>query len=132
MKNIVVKWFVVESVPFPEETGLNRGWGNGYIAVPQDSPFWGLDYGDESFWDIEIHGGFTFGSKMDYKKFDKSVFWSSIIKKEDIEGWWVFGFDTAHCSDTLEKWPKIEVIKHTLKIRAEIIKRTKIALENGS
>lgn len=53
-------------------------WGaiNGYVHVPDDHPWFGLDYDSV---DVEVHGGLTFGG---------------------ASGW--FGFDTLHSGDV---WP---------------------------
>lgn len=55
----------------------------GYVGVPKGHRFWGMDY-DEGEPDLmaisrEVHGGLTFASGEN--------------------GWWFFGFDTAHADD---------------------------------
>jgi hypothetical protein len=56
----------------------------GYVGVPKENRFWGMDY-DEEDRDLiaisrEVHGGLTFASG-------------------EKDGWWYFGFDTAHLDD---------------------------------
>ena len=55
----------------------------GYVGVPKENRFWGMDYDaqDDDLIDIsrEVHGGLTFASGE--------------------KGWWFFGFDTAHADD---------------------------------
>ena len=33
---------------------------------------------------------------------------------------WAFGFDTAHCTDSLEKWPKEAVMAETMRLKDQI------------
>lgn len=75
---------------------LQRGWGNGYVAVPPTHPAYKIDYDNV---DIDIHGGLTYsqhGNGIDVPK-----------------DWWVFGFDTAHYMDNLDRWPKEAVEAET-------------------
>ena len=76
-------------------TGLNHGWGNGYVVIPKGHPLFKMEYDeiDEEV-NIRIHGGLTFSGPM---------------KGHD----WVIGFDTAHLGDTQEKWTKEAVQKET-------------------
>ncbi len=54
---------------------------NGYVSLPPDHPWHGLDYEDIP---MDIHGGLTYS---------------------DIEGArWVIGFDTCHWGDTAQRW----------------------------
>lgn len=36
------------------------GWGNGYVAIPEGHPAYGLDYDNDIFNSISIHGGLTY------------------------------------------------------------------------
>jgi hypothetical protein len=48
-----------------------------------------------------------------------------MIKREDIEfldgevpeGYWIFGFDTCHALDSLERWPRERVIGETMRLK---------------
>lgn len=55
---------------------------NGYVGVQPGHPTYGNGYDDM---DIEVHGGLTFASEGDGKRWAK--------------GRWWFGFDTAHSCD---------------------------------
>ena len=59
----------------------------GYVGVPKENRFWGMDYDaqDDDLISIsrEVHGGLTFASGE--------------------KGWWFFGFDTAHINDFAPK-----------------------------
>ena len=80
---------------------FNRGWGNGYVLVPEGHKFHDKRYDDI---DVDVHGGLTF---------------SEHIPEGDDFGWrpgyWV-GFDTAHTGDNKEKWTKSEVLKETISL----------------
>jgi hypothetical protein len=59
----------------------------GYVGIPKENRFWGMDYDaeDDDLIAIsrEVHGGLTFASGE--------------------KGWWYFGFDTAHADDFAPK-----------------------------
>lgn len=78
------------------------GWGNGYVAVPQGHPFYGVHFKNAIF-EIEEHFGLTY-SELNGK-------------------YWVLGFDTGHVGDTLKIWPMERVIEETRKLLAYIIQR---------
>jgi hypothetical protein len=55
----------------------------GYVGVPKENRFWGIEYNSDSeLRDIShnVHGGLTYSEQGD-------------------DGWWYFGFDTAHADD---------------------------------
>lgn len=52
----------------------------GYVGVPKESKFFGVDYDNSEFNDLEVYGGLTYA-------------------QQDDDGWWYFGFDTAHADD---------------------------------
>jgi len=56
----------------------------GYVGIPKGHTFWGEDYngGNDEMDAIQddVHGGLTYS-------------------QADKDGWWYFGFDTAHSSD---------------------------------
>ena len=60
----------------------------GYVGVPKENKFWGMSYDalDSDLMAIsrDVHGGFTYSAKGD-------------------DGWWYFGFDTAHAEDFAPK-----------------------------
>jgi hypothetical protein len=78
-----------------------RGWGNGYVLVPEGHKFHGKHYYDI---DVNVHGGLTFGE---------------VIDEGDDFGWrpghWI-GFDTAHDGDNKTFWTKLEVLKETISL----------------
>ena len=76
---------------------LERGWGNGYVALPSTHPFYGLDY-NELNEHIDVHGGLTYSKSYTY---------------ED-EVYWLIGFDTMHGFDDPIRSDKEFVINETL------------------
>jgi len=80
---------------------FNRGWGNGYVLIPEGHEFYGKRYDDI---DVDVHGGLTF---------------AEFIPEGDDFGWrpgyWI-GFDTAHTGDNKEEWTKSEVFKETISL----------------
>lgn len=92
--------FTIYVAPFdtpvlPNKYKFEKGWGNGYVKLPPDHKWWGLKYEDI---DVDVHGGLTYGS----------------MDKDDIN--YVIGFDAAHYGDSLERWPKEEVERETLRL----------------
>ena len=67
----------------------NEGTGTlcGYVGIPKEHRFWGVGYdSDEEIHAIaeDVHGGLTYSQQGD-------------------DGWWFFGFDTAHTEDFAPK-----------------------------
>jgi len=59
----------------------------GYVGIPKEHRFWGVNYdGHRELEDIadNVHGGLTYSQQGD-------------------DGWWYFGFDTAHADDFAPK-----------------------------
>lgn len=112
-------WYVIEndawipvSTVIPVKL-LERGWGNGYVAVPPSHCIHKVDY-DRLYYlledkpnQISIHGGLTY-----------SNFGDGVHAPKD---WWVFGFDTLHFADTIEKWPKEAVIEETMNLFWQLV-----------
>ena len=57
----------------------------GYVGVPQNHPFYGKDFIDEAFCELDVHGGITFAEKGDGDTWKRGL-------------WWI-GFDCAHEGD---------------------------------
>lgn len=75
-----------------------HGWGNGYVHLPKGHKYFGIDANDIPY---EVHGGLTFA--------------------DEIDGYWVIGFDTCHYGDTLEKWPKKAVWEETQRLLRQAV-----------
>lgn len=86
------------------------GYGNGYVVLPPEHPYHGIDYDDIP---VHVHGGLTFGEYAD------NLNWQEL--DESDKGGWVIGFDTAHIGDDLEKWPdKQSVLKETAELKDQL------------
>jgi hypothetical protein len=59
-----------------------HGWGNGYIGVPPEHPWFGKNYNDI---ECNCHGGLTYSADH--------------VPKEKPDGHWWLGFDTCHLYD---------------------------------
>lgn len=71
----------------------DRGWGNGYVIVSKNHPWYGLHY-DKI--DAEIHGGLTFAG----------VNISGQPQESKTTDAWIVGFDTGHSTDNINNCPK--------------------------
>jgi len=82
-----IEYFIKERV-FPAEISIliERGWGNGYVRIDNNHEFYGLGYDEISVW---IHGGLTYGTNG------------------------VYGFDTAHYGDNIDRWNEDRVLDET-------------------
>ena len=89
-------------------SGMNHGWGNGYVVIFKGHPMYGKHY-DEV--EVDVHGGLTFsGCANDFPG-----------TTEEMKDGWVFGFDTAHYSDDMERWPKEAVKRETENLKSQFI-----------
>jgi hypothetical protein len=96
-------------------SGVNKGWGNGYVALPRRHPYFGLGY-DEINEKLEhyVHGGLTFS-----KSSDDIQDWEQVAGMSDM---WIIGWDTAHWRDTIEEWPRERVLKENQILSVYLVK----------
>jgi hypothetical protein len=88
---------------------IDFGWGNGYVALPEGHPCFGLDYTDiHEKYDIEVNGGLTFACHSDSLK-------DGAFENFPEGNWWVVGFDTAHSWDSIAMWPTKESVEFETK-----------------
>lgn len=73
--------------------GLEMGHRCGYIEIPKDHKYYGVEYDDIN---VDVHGGWTY-SEYTYNNYPI---------ESDINAWWI-GFDCAHWNDAKD----IELIK---------------------
>ena len=83
---------------------LEKGWGNGYVRIPEGHPYYEKTYDDIP---VSVHGGLTFSDHI----FEDNKYFS--------DGYWV-GFDTAHYGDDLQRWPVDRVMEETIYLFKEI------------
>jgi len=108
-----MKWYVIKSPQWKGGDGfpvMKKGWGNGYVAVPPTHPLYLGDVTQKKIslvQSLDINGGIT------YSDFGNGQY--------APKGWWVFGFDTAHFGDTIEKWPKEAVEAETKRLYCQLL-----------
>lgn len=93
-----IKSFVL---PITWLSGLEHGWGNGYVAVSEDHPWFNKDYDSIN---VDIHGGLTFAG------------FPNDGMPKDVEDMWVVGFDCAHFNDNSTTCPKEYVEAETQRL----------------
>lgn len=92
------------------------GWGNGYVLLPYNHPFYGVHYDDIS---VSIHGGLTFSEYFDVERFSEWIGNREILGDvtrdnfEKFSNYWMIGFDTAHSGDDLESCSREFVLSET-------------------
>jgi hypothetical protein len=102
--------------------GYDFGWGNGYISIPENHPFHGIDYNILNDY-INVHGGLTYSNmckESNYQKFN--------LSKEDV-GNWIIGFDTAHTGDSVGEWHIGAVQAETDLLLLQVIWASKLSKE---
>jgi len=92
------------------------GWGNGYVLLPHNHPFYGKHYDDIG---VVAHGGLTFSDYLMLnhflewigdREFDGDV---TLENYKKFDKWWMIGFDTAHAGDDSYVCSKEFVINET-------------------
>lgn len=87
--------------------GMDCGYANGYVAVPEGHPLYGKSYDDAMEVDgmYVVHGGITFSESMQcvFNTFDyDKIEWLDTNDSGEIpNSYWVFGFDTMHYGDSI-------------------------------
>jgi hypothetical protein len=80
---------------------ISHGWGNGYVCLPMLHPLFAMKCDEiQDKYNVYVHGGLTFSANS------VDLDWPEIPKGY----WWIVGFDTAHCDDSLERWPDAESV----------------------
>lgn len=91
------------------------GFANGYVAVTKEHPWWGKDIEEiENL--VSVHGDITFAAE--WKRFPFPVM--KLTDKEIPEDSWIFGFDTLHDNDTLEKCNEEFCKEETFKLMKQL------------
>lgn len=94
-----------------------RGWGNGYICIPEDNPLFGEHHEKIN----RIIGLYHLGGGLTYS--DLSCNFNSPEKPDG--NYWIVGFDTNHIGDNMRNSPKEKVEEITQEIKRNIIQFTK-------
>lgn len=106
-----------------EDFFANGGYANGYVAVPPEHPYHGIDYYKLL---VDIHGGLTFDASAKEINNATSGKWSNLEflgeETELPDDYWVFGFDTLHCDDNIKNWPRERCVEETLNLKEQLEK----------
>ena len=81
---------------------FKTGWGNGYVVMPKDHPWYGVDYVIIGSY-VSVHGGLTYSEHED----------------NGHDGWCI-GFDTCHLYDNEDIWPREAVKDETLRLLEQV------------
>ena len=116
MENLCIK-----TIAFIKPTSIwfnSCGEYNGYIAIPKNNKYFGIDYNDIP---VNVHGGLTFGEPSNdiitYENWLSNV--EFLIGDKLPENYFVFGFDTCHFGDNPKIWNRDAVITETLKLQKQ-------------
>lgn len=104
---LIAELETIKAIGIGDSLIFNRGWGCGYVILPENHPLHGKKADIER--QIYVHGG---------------VSYSELIDDKMIEGWeqltiydkrkWIVGFDTEHLGNEDEKtWTKEKVKEET-------------------
>ena len=77
----------------------------GYVGIPKEHRFWGVGYdrdGELSDISENVHGGLTYSAQGD-------------------DGWWYFGFDTAHADDFAPT-----MVEHLIELRGDLSLKSRL------
>lgn len=113
-----IQWIVIDMSKNP----FFDGWGNGYVIIPNNHPWYKKDedyinYDINERLNIYIHGGITFSRLIEHG--GKNDLYKPYIGK------WLVGFDTNHGYEDKNTWGKervIEEAKRLAKAAVDILK----------
>lgn len=91
-------------VPVMHLHGIEHGYANGYVGVPEGHPWYGKDY---DHIEVDIHGGLTYSNDC-----------LPLCKPDGL--WWV-GFDTVHYGDNQSNWPQSRCQDELEKLRQQAV-----------
>lgn len=106
-----LSWFKSYTKGVPS-LSANYGWGNGYVILPKEHPWYGKTYNNIP---VEIHGGLTYSNFIE----EENIV-SLGLEDKDI-GMYMIGFDTAHYGDNPITWTKEAVQKEADKLLEQCI-----------
>lgn len=95
------------------------GWGNGYVLLPKNHPFYNIDYDNIN---VYVHGGLTYSNLFKSKEFSKwveNLEFDGDVTYENFNffnDYWMIGFDTSHLGDTEYSCPKSYVMNETISL----------------
>lgn len=104
-----MKHFTISNAWMEEK---RRGWGNGYVCIPEDHPLFGEDH---EMINMEL-GLYNLGGGLTYSGLS-----CNFNSPEKPEGnYWIVGFDTNHLGDNMDNCSKEKVEEITQEIKRKI------------
>ena len=99
----------------------HHGWGNGYVGVPPNHKWYGVNYHSEYIGFKPF--GFETICMNDLVDVHGSITYSAYHKPNyDADGLWWVGFDTVHFDDNLQNWSKEAVEAETKRLYQQALK----------
>jgi hypothetical protein len=101
---------------------VETGWGNGFIAIPENHKWYGKDFLEiNKEINNQIHNNLCM-SRYKYDCYINTFKWYTDLKFKIPENYYIIGFDTCNENDTLESCHKEFVEKETEKLKQIAIK----------
>jgi hypothetical protein len=88
-----VEWMSESGLPCLAQRNPYGAWC-GYVGIPPEHPWWGLDSQEYPAYDVDVHGGLTYDAGGDDGEFIHEV-----TTLGDVSRHWWFGFDCGHAMD---------------------------------
>ena len=102
--------FTMETVKPQFMHQIGYGEGNGYVAVFEGHPWYGIGYDDIP---ADVHGGLSYARAAEL--FGQPA--------------WMVGFDTGHLGDSTSVWPLIKVFEEAVRLHEQaedILKKAQV------
>ena len=112
----MLKHFVQELTHL-KNSGVECGWGNGYVILPPHHPYYEVEY---DYIDVNVHGGLTYSRKIT----NDTIELFHALDTDDV-GCWLVGFDTTHYGDTELNWSMEAVMRETERLVTQLENYTK-------
>ena len=111
---MILKTIIIENTWL---SGMEHGWGNGYVLLPKNHKYHGVHY-DEI--EVNVHGGLTYAVKVTEELLNNKKYpLSKVLNKKDIDKW-IIGFDTCHGEDNQSNWSKEAVEQETENLKNQL------------
>lgn len=107
--------FIYPATPYPIDQRtifgsiMEKGWGNGYVALPPEHPYHGIGY--DSI-EVDVHGGLTYAEEAHRFK-DRPT--------EIPDDYWILGFDTSHLNNNPRDQDELFVKLQTEHLKKQLL-----------
>jgi hypothetical protein len=93
----------------------------GYVGVPPEHPWHGLDYDADALLDVDVHGGLTYAAACQEDASEQDAICHVPLNGRPDSVWW-FGFDCAHLGDLSPKYARDAPIRDEVYRRLDYVK----------